>query len=73
MKYTLKLADSSFEIKREPQGLWDLWVNGMPTLTFASPEDAAKAVHEHQTGWALWDNDQSRSAPDSLDGWAQIP
>ena len=45
-KYTLKTDLAIFEIKREPLGLWDLWVNSMPTLTFESPEDAANAVNE---------------------------
>ena len=45
-KYMLKTDLAIFEIKREPLGLWDLWVNSMPTLTFESPEDAAKAVNE---------------------------
>ena len=29
-KYTLKTDLAIFEIKREPLGLWDLWVNSMP-------------------------------------------
>jgi hypothetical protein len=73
MKYVLKLIDASFEIKREPQGLWDLWVNGMPTLTFATPQDAARAVHQHQTGWSIWDSSESLSAPDGLAGWSEVP
>ena len=44
IKYLLKTDIATFEIKKEPLGLWDLWVNSMPILTFASPEDAADAV-----------------------------
>lgn len=72
MKYRLQLSDAVFEIKKEPGGLWDLWVNGMPTITFTTPEDAAQAVHVHRTGWTAWDLDSSRTAPDSLAGWLQV-
>ena len=44
IKYLLKTEIATFEIKKEPLGLWDLWVNSMPTLTFVSPEAAADAV-----------------------------
>ena len=57
-KYTLKTDLAIFEIKREPLGLWDLWVNSMPTLTFESPEVAANAVNEKRTGYAVWDNQE---------------
>ena len=39
-------------------GLWDLWVNSMPTLTFELPEGAANAVNEKRTGYAVWDNQE---------------
>ena len=45
-KYILKTDIATFEIKTEPLGLWTFWINSMPTLTFASPEDAANAVIE---------------------------
>ena len=52
-KYILKTDIATFEIKTEPLGLWDLWINSMPTLTFASPEDAANAVIEKKTGYSV--------------------
>ncbi len=51
--------------------MWDLWVNGTPTLTFASPEEAAVAVHGRESGYAVWDNADAAS-PASLDGWEQL-
>ena len=72
MKYALKLPDANFEIVKEPQGLWDLWINGMPTLTFPNPEEAAKAVHEHRAGWAAWDNSPNEPSPEDLTGWTEI-
>ena len=44
IKYRMKTDISIFEIKKELLGLWDLWVNSMPTLTFKLPEDAVNAV-----------------------------
>ena len=38
IKYRLKTDIAVFEIKKEPLGLWDLWINSMPTLTFQSPD-----------------------------------
>ena len=51
IKYRLKTDIAVFEIKKEPLGLWDLWINSMPTLTFQSPEDAAYAVVNKKTGY----------------------
>ncbi len=55
MKYKLETDVSTFEIQKEPLGLWDLWVDNMPTLTFQSPEEAALAVYEQQSGYTTWD------------------
>lgn len=51
MKYKLETDISKFKIQIEPLGLWDLWVNGMSTLTFSTPEDAAIAVYEQNSGF----------------------
>ena len=58
IKYRLKTDIAVFEIKKEPLGLWDLWINSMPTLTFQSPEDAAYAVVNKKTGYSVWDNQE---------------
>jgi hypothetical protein len=44
MEYTLDTETAKFEIRQEPLGMWDLWVDGMPTITFEIPEDAARSV-----------------------------
>ena len=72
MKYKLETEVSVFVIQREPLGMWDLWVDGMPTRTFHTPEDAAKAVHEQDSGYAVWDQLERHSAPADLRGWRQI-
>lgn len=51
--------------------MWDLWVDGTPTLTFPSPEEAAQAVVDKQSGYSVWDNDESE-APADLSAWEQI-
>ena len=72
-KYILKTDIATFEIKTEPLGLWDLWINSMPTLTFASPEDAANAVVEKKTGYSVWDNQEDTFGDDfTLENWQQI-
>ena len=71
MIYRLETPVAMFELRREPLGMWDLWVNGTPTLTFASPEEAAAAVHGRESGYAVWDNADCPS-PVSLDGWEQF-
>ena len=69
MKYTLDTNDAKFEIQQEPHGLWDLWVDGMPTLTFESPEDAAQSVFNKRTGYVVWDQLEEHVAPEGIDGW----
>ena len=54
--YKIKTDIAIFEIKTEPLGMWDLWINSMPTLTFESPEEAANAVMDKKTGYYDWDN-----------------
>ncbi len=71
MEYSLDTEVAKFVIRSEPLGLWDLWVNEMPTMTFASPEDAAHAVFEQNTGYIVWDQLEEHSAPESIDGWAK--
>ena len=57
----------------EPLGLWDLWVNSMPTLTFASPEEAAYAVIQKKTGYSLWDNQEKKISNDlKIERWEEI-
>ena len=73
IKYYLKTDIAIFEIKTEPLGLWDLWINSMPTLTFATPEDAAIAVQDKKTGYSVWDNqDGIVECNFSLDNWEKI-
>lgn len=73
MEYALDTDIAKFVIRTEPLGLWDLWVNEMPTLTFATPEDAARAVYEQNTGYIVWDQLDETPAPETLAGWVQRP
>tara|TARA_B110000008_G_scaffold271558_1_gene303175 strand:- start:461 stop:664 length:204 start_codon:yes stop_codon:yes gene_type:complete len=59
--YKIKTDIAIFEIKTEPLGLWDLWINSMPTLTFSSPEEAVNAVIDKKTGYFAWDNQKKKS------------
>jgi len=72
MKYKLETNESKFEIQKEPLGLWDLWVDNLPTLTFQTPEEAALAVYEQNSGYTNWDLLEEHSAPKGLDGWEII-
>jgi len=72
MKYKLETNVSTFEIQKEPLGLWDLWVDNRPTLTFQSPEEAALAVYEQQSGYTTWDLLAEHTAPKDLSGWQKI-
>ncbi len=72
MKYKLETDVSKFEIQKEPLGLWDLWVDNMPTLTFQSPEEAALAVYEQHSGYTTWDLLEEHTAPKDLSGWQII-
>ena len=58
--YKIKTDIAIFEIKTEPLGLWDLWINSMPTLTFSSPEEAVNAVIDKKTGYFAWDNQKKK-------------
>ena len=58
--YRIKTDIALFEIKKEPLGLWDLWVNSMPTLTFESPQEAANAVLSKKTGYSAWDSQEKK-------------
>ncbi len=69
MKYKLQTDVSTFEILKEPLGMWDLWVDGMPTLTFPTAEEAAQAVHDQNTGYIVWDELETHDAPSDLSGW----
>jgi hypothetical protein len=73
IKYLLKTEIATFEIKREPLGLWDLWVNSMPTLTFVLPEAAADAVVNKKTGYSVWDSqDKLISDKMKLEKWNKV-
>ena len=73
IKYKLKTDIAVFEIKKEPLGLWDLWINSMPTLTFQSPEDAVCAVVNKKTGYSVWDNQEKVICEDlNLKNWAKL-
>jgi len=69
MEYRLDTDVAKFELHQEPHGLWDLWVDGMPTLTFPSPEDAAISVFNQRTGYVVWDQLDEVPAPKDLSGW----
>ncbi len=72
-KYKLKTDIAVFEIKKEPHGLWDLWVNSMPTLTFESPEDAANAVIKKETGFFTWDSQENLNYDQlKIENWIKI-
>ena len=74
IKYQIKTDIALFEIKSEPLGLWDLWVNSMPTLTFTSPEDAANAVINKKTGYSVWDNQDNKISNDfKIENWSKLP
>ena len=73
MKYFLETDVAKFEIRQEPLGMWDLWVNGMPTITFNSPESAAQAVFEQNSGYVIWDQLDSHDAPANIEGWEAVP
>ncbi len=72
MNYKLETDVSIFEIQKEPLGLWDLWVDNLPTLTFQTPEEAAVAVYEQQSGYTNWDLLEEHTAPKDLSGWKII-
>lgn len=73
MEYALDTEIAKFVIRTEPLGMWDLWVNDLPTLTFATPEDAARAVYAQDTGYIVWDELEKHTAPETLAGWEQRP
>tara|TARA_B100001057_G_scaffold458416_1_gene507651 strand:- start:84 stop:323 length:240 start_codon:yes stop_codon:yes gene_type:complete len=74
IKYKIQTKIAIFEIKKEPLGLWDLWINSMPTLTFSSPEDAANAVINKKTGYSVWDNQSENFGCEfSIENWSQLP
>jgi len=72
MKYKLETDVSTFMIQIEPMGLWDLWVDGMLTLTFVILEEAAIVVYEQNSGYTIWDQLGQHSAPKDLSGWERI-
>ena len=51
VEFHFKLENARFAIRTEPLGRWDLYVNDVATLTFPTPEEAAKSVHAHASGW----------------------
>jgi hypothetical protein len=70
MRYRLSTEIVEFEIKQEPLGMWDIYVEGMPTLSFTTPEEAAISVFSKSAGYADWDNsDSNHTAPKNLSGW----
>lgn len=73
MEYALDTEVAKFVIRTEPLGMWDLWVNDMPTITFATPEEAARAVYEQDTGFIGWDELDEHNAPETLAGWVERP
>jgi len=47
-------------------------VDGMPTITFESPEAAAESVYNQRSGYVVWDQLENPPAPENLDGWEKI-
>ena len=72
MEYFLETDVAKFEIRQEPLGMWDLWVNNMPTITFDSPEAAALSVYEGRSGYVEWDQLENNPAPADISGWTKI-
>ncbi len=72
MEYFLETDTAKFEIRQEPLGMWDLWVGGMPTMTFPSAEDAAQSVRNGRSGYTVWDEIESNNAPENLSGWTKV-
>ena len=73
IKYLLKTEIATFEIKKEPLGLWHLWVNSIPTLTFVSLESSADAVVNKKTGYSVWDSqDKLISDKMQLGKWNKV-
>ena len=71
--YKIKTDIAIFEIKAEPLGLWDLWINSMPTLTFASPQEAVNAVINKKTGYYAWDNQKNKiSDGRKIENWEKF-
>ena len=72
--YRIKTDIAMFEIKTEPLGLWDLWINSMPTLTFSSPQEAANAVINKKTGYSIWDNQEKKISDHfkKIENWEKI-
>ena len=71
MLYRLKTPIAEFELRREPLGMWDIWVNGAATMTYATAEEACRAVAARESGYVLWDNAEE-TAPGDLSGWERI-
>lgn len=71
MEYILETDVAKFEIRQEPLGLWDLWVDGMPTITFESAEAAAQSVRDGRSGFVVWDQLEENNAPDDISGWTK--
>lgn len=69
MEYHLETNTAKFEIRQEPLGMWDLWVDGMPTLAFETAEDAALSVYNQRTGYVVWDQLEGHDAPKDIQGW----
>ena len=51
--------------------MWDLWVNGMPTITFDSAQAAARSVYQGRSGFVGWDTLEENNAPEDISGWTK--
>ena len=71
MEYFLETDIAKFEIRQEPLGMWDLWVNGMPTITFDSAQAAARSVRQGRSGFVGWDTLEENNAPEDISGWTK--
>ncbi len=54
----------------QQSGWWCLWKDDDVLGTYCSAEEAARAVHDRQTGDAMWDRLYGESIPAALTEWA---
>lgn len=52
--------------------LWANYLLVMPTLTFQTPDQAAKAVYVQNSVYTLWDQLEKHIAPAGLSGWEKV-
>ncbi|MBF0151733.1 MAG: hypothetical protein HQL84_17075 [Magnetococcales bacterium] len=67
--WTLRTRRGLFWIRQSSKtGKYELSIDREKLDTYDSPEQAAKAVHQHTSGFGWWDWSHLE-APESLAGW----